>query len=116
MANEKVSTQKAPAVENASQEKLITLENVSKHFRVGPRQTLVAVNNISLDIYKGETLGVVGESGCGKSTLGRVVMGIYHLTRARSSIAIRKSISSTPGTALPIPGRPRLFSRIPMLL
>ena len=83
MANEKVSTQKAPAVENASQEKLITLENVSKHFRVGPRQTLVAVNNISLDIYKGETLGVVGESGCGKSTLGRVVMGIYHPTKGK---------------------------------
>ena len=37
-------------------EKLITLENVSKHFRVGPRQTLVAVNNISLDIYKGAPL------------------------------------------------------------
>lgn len=64
-------------------EKLITLENVSKHFRVGPRQTLVAVNNISLDIYKGETLGVVGESGCGKSTMGRVVMGIYHPTKGR---------------------------------
>ena len=62
-------------------EKLITLDRISKHFHVGPRQTLVAVNDISLDIYKGETLGVVGESGCGKSTLGRVVMGIYEATK-----------------------------------
>ena len=62
-------------------EKLITLDHVSKHFHVGKEQTLVAVNDISLDIYKGETLGVVGESGCGKSTLGRVVMGIYEATK-----------------------------------
>ena len=62
-------------------EKLITLEHISKHFHVGKKQTLVAVNNITMDIYKGETLGVVGESGCGKSTLGRVVMGIYHPTK-----------------------------------
>lgn len=62
-------------------EKLLTLDHVSKHFQVGKRQTLVAVNDISLDIYKGETLGVVGESGCGKSTLGRVVMGIYPATK-----------------------------------
>lgn len=64
-------------------EKLVTLEHISKHFSVGTRQTLVAVNDITLDIYKGETLGVVGESGCGKSTLGRVVMGIYHPTKGR---------------------------------
>lgn len=62
-------------------EKLLTLEHISKHFQVGKKQTLVAVNDISLDLYKGETLGVVGESGCGKSTLGRVIMGIYHPTR-----------------------------------
>ncbi|QNO17402.1 ABC transporter ATP-binding protein [Caproicibacterium amylolyticum] len=62
-------------------EKLITLEHISKHFHVGKKQTLVAVNDITMDIYKGETLGVVGESGCGKSTLGRVVMGIYHPTK-----------------------------------
>lgn len=64
-------------------EKLITLENISKHFYIDSKQTLVAVNNVTLDIYKGETLGVVGESGCGKSTLGRVVMGIYHPTKGK---------------------------------
>ncbi|WP_461812209.1 ABC transporter ATP-binding protein [Faecalimonas sp.] len=64
-------------------EKLITLENVSKHFHVGRKQTLVAVNNVNMDIYKGETLGVVGESGCGKSTLGRTVMGIYSPTSGK---------------------------------
>lgn len=64
-------------------EKLITLDDVSKHFYIGGKQTLVAVNHVTLDIYKGETLGVVGESGCGKSTLGRVVMGIYHPTKGK---------------------------------
>ena len=64
-------------------DKLITLDHVSKHFHVGKGRNLVAVNDISLDIYKGETLGVVGESGCGKSTLGRVVMGIYPATKGK---------------------------------
>ena len=64
-------------------DKLITLDHVSKHFHVGKGRTLVAVNDISLNIYKGETLGVVGESGCGKSTLGRVVMGIYPATKGK---------------------------------
>ena len=64
-------------------EKLITLDHVCKHFQVGRKQTLVAVNNVNMDIYKGETLGVVGESGCGKSTLGRTVMGIYHPTSGK---------------------------------
>ena len=41
-------------------DKLITLDHVSKHFHVGKNQTLVAVNDVTLDIYKGETLGVVG--------------------------------------------------------
>lgn len=66
-------------------EKLITLDHISKHFYLGNKQTLVAVNDVTLDIYKGETLGVVGESGCGKSTLGRVVMGIYHPTKGKIS-------------------------------
>ncbi|MFV0342837.1 MAG: ABC transporter ATP-binding protein [Anaerocolumna sp.] len=59
-----------------SDKKLVVLDDISKYFRV-TEGTLKAVDHITLDIMKGETLGLVGESGCGKSTLGKVVMGIY---------------------------------------
>ena len=64
----------------SNKEKLITLDGVCKYFKVSGG-LLKAVDNINLDIYKGETLGLVGESGCGKSTLGRVTMGIYLATK-----------------------------------
>lgn len=57
-------------------ETLVSIKDLSKNFRVAGG-TLKAVSNVDVDIYKGETLGLVGESGCGKSTLGRVIMGIY---------------------------------------
>lgn len=51
----------------------LKIRNLTKEFRVGNR-TLTAVKDFSLDIYKGETLGLVGESGCGKSTVGRTLL------------------------------------------
>ncbi len=41
-----------------------------------PAQTVHAVDDVELDVRRGEVLGLVGESGCGKSTLGRMVAGL----------------------------------------
>src|SRR5579872_5733037 len=43
-------------------------------------QTLRAVDGVTFDLFKGETLGVVGESGCGKSTMARAVLGLVPVT------------------------------------
>lgn len=59
---------------------LVEIRNLKKFFNVGKGQTLKAVNDVSLDIKQGETLGVVGESGCGKSTAGRTVLRLYEPT------------------------------------
>jgi oligopeptide transport system ATP-binding protein len=56
---------------------LLQIKNLKKHFQVGRGATLKAVDGISLDIEKGETVGLVGESGCGKTTAGRVLVRLY---------------------------------------
>ena len=59
---------------------LLDVKNLKKYFNVGNKKILKAVDDISLQIYKGETLGLVGESGCGKSTFGRTVIHLYDPT------------------------------------
>lgn len=58
---------------------LLETKDLKKYFNT-PGGKLHAVDNVSLRIQKGETLGVVGESGCGKSTLGRVILRLLEPT------------------------------------
>ena len=67
--------------------KLLSITNLKKYFPVAKssifqrhRLYVRANEDISIDIYEGETLGIVGESGCGKSTLGRVLLQLYSQT------------------------------------
>ena len=64
-------------------EVLLEIDHLKKYFQVGKKQTLKAVDDISFRIYRGETLGLVGESGCGKSTLGRTIVRLYRPTAGR---------------------------------
>lgn len=64
-------------------EPLVSIDNVSKQFAVGHHKTVKALSNFSLQIYPGETVGLVGESGCGKSTIGRVILGLYEADEGR---------------------------------
>lgn len=75
-----------------SQKILVSVKHLKKYFPLGKgfffsrkAGTIKAVDDVSFDIYKGETLGVVGESGCGKSTTGRAIL---HLEKPTSGQVI----------------------------
>ncbi|SUX64213.1 oligopeptide ABC transporter ATP-binding protein [Citrobacter amalonaticus] len=79
---------------NAVDEKrkvLLEIADLKVHFDIKdgkqwfwqPSKTLKAVDGVTLRLYEGETLGVVGESGCGKSTFARAIIGLVKATDGR---------------------------------
>ena len=85
---------------------LVQVKNLVKHFPI--TQGIIiqkqigavkAVDNITFDIYKGETLGLVGESGCGKTTTGRTLLQLYRPTSGEVRYA-GIDITTIPGNIL----------------
>jgi len=62
---------------------ILRLEDVFKHFPTAGAEVVRAVDGVSFEVRRGETLGLVGESGCGKSTLARVVTQLQPATSGR---------------------------------
>jgi peptide/nickel transport system ATP-binding protein len=95
---------------SADSRPLVRLMDVGRDFDVSrpwlnrvlegaPRQLLRAVDGVSFEVQKGETLALVGESGCGKSTVARLIVGLYALTRGR--IEFDGLDLAAPGTDAP---------------
>ncbi|HHA6196519.1 TPA: ABC transporter ATP-binding protein [Staphylococcus aureus] len=61
-------------------EVLLSIKNLKQYFNAGKKNEVRAIENISFDIYKGETLGLVGEWGCGKSTTGKSIIKLNDIT------------------------------------
>jgi oligopeptide/dipeptide ABC transporter ATP-binding protein len=74
------STPRGPAVAEA----LVQVRDLVKQFPVaGSRDVVHAISGVDLDVFQGETLGLVGESGCGKTTMGRLVLRLIEPTSGR---------------------------------
>lgn len=63
-----------------TEEVLLDVQELDKFFEIAHVGTLKAVNSVTLQITRGETVGLVGESGCGKTTLGRTIVKLYKPT------------------------------------
>jgi oligopeptide transport system ATP-binding protein len=94
------------AAQSDGREVLLSVKNLKKHFPITSgiifqRQVgaVKAVDDVSFNVFKGETLGVVGESGCGKSTTGRTVLQLYKPT-AGSVIFEGQELTTLPSEDL----------------
>lgn len=100
-----------------SKQPLLKLENVKKYYPIkgGLLQRVQgyvkAVENVSLDVFAGESIGIVGESGCGKSTLGRTILGLEEATDGSIFFEARKLAVCRNGSANDGKKRCRWYSK-----
>lgn len=82
-----------------SREVMLEVNQLKKYFHLNNKQVLKAVDGVSFQIHKGETLGLVGESGCGKSTVGRTLIRLYEATSGNINFQ-KKSVRGLKGKEL----------------
>ncbi|MEK6615717.1 MAG: ATP-binding cassette domain-containing protein, partial [Bacteroidota bacterium] len=88
-----------------AQQPILRIKNLKKYFPVRKglfsrsKQFVKAVDDVSFDVYPGETLGLVGESGCGKTTLGRTILRLIEPTEGEILFE-GKNIMNLPGSHL----------------
>ena len=85
----------------SDREPLMVIERLKKYYKIkqgilGERKIIRAVDDVTFEIRRGETFGLVGESGCGKSTLGRVLLNLEKATEGRVLFEGRDLTAASP--------------------
>src|ERR1043166_7221349 len=85
---------------------LLEVNDLKKHFPVGggffsARAWVYAVDGISFEVARGETLALVGESGCGKSTVGRAILRLFDVTGGQVVLDGQRIDDLSAGTLRP---------------
>ena len=86
----------ARAEDDGAREELVRVRGLFKHFSIeGSDDVVRAVDGVTFEIFRGETLGLVGESGCGKSTVGRCLLRLIEPTRGEVEFGGRNVLATS---------------------
>src|SRR3954449_8452523 len=97
---------------------LLEINDLKKHFPVGrsflkPSAWVYAVDGVSFQVGRGETLSLVGESGCGKSTVGRAILRLFDVTAGQVVLDGQRIDDLSPGALRPVRQRMQVIFQDP---